>query len=138
MPRRRRDQDRTQRVSAHVVGVAKDAEGGLRFVPLNTLRARCRILSECQTAANYGEEASKCPVLDGPTTHRCGLRSETYSRIPRRRVAWKSTDARERTTLPTSKARAPPDSARPVCSSKRRTVRRWRSIQRRNGRPGAR
>src|SRR5580692_11787922 len=123
MASRRSDQDGTQSMGPHVIGIAEDAEGRLRLNQGNAVRAWCRLLPQSHAATDHGKEASD-PVLDSPTTHKCGLRFETCSTTPRRRVAWKSRDGSGRTTLPISKARVRPDSAPRVCSLKIRMVRR--------------
>ena len=47
-------------MSADVVGVAKDAEGGL-----------CSVLSWRHAAADHGDEASECSVLHPAPNHKC-------------------------------------------------------------------
>src|SRR4249920_2898505 len=73
MPRRRSDQDRSESMSAYVVGVAENAEGRLRPIPLDTLRARSRLLSKSQAAADDAKEANQGLTLQRIPTYRMWL-----------------------------------------------------------------
>src|ERR1700747_831950 len=71
----------------------------------------------------------RAPLFVGCQLIDVDLRFETYSTTPRRRVAWKSTDASGRTIPPTLTAHALPDSDRLVCSWRRQKVQCWQSIR---------